>query len=46
MKILFIKENNDIEVRSVTVKDNKFTINQHFSIILQIQKLYIRYMHT
>ena len=33
MKILFIKENNDIEIKSVTVKDNKFTINQHLYLI-------------
>ena len=40
MKILFIKENNDIEVRSVTVKDNKFTINQHLYLINNPQYYY------
>ena len=40
MKILFIKENNDIEVRNVTVKDNKFTINQHLYLINNPQYYY------
>ena len=42
MKILFIRENRDIEVKNVTVKNNQFNINNMLYVIDNPHYFYIK----
>ena len=42
MKILFIRENRDIEVKNVTVKNNQFNINNMLYVIYNPHYFYIK----
>ena len=42
MKILFIRENRDIEIKNVTVKNNQFNINNMLYVIDNPHYFYIK----